>query len=249
MDYGKLTIDEIKKGYRLDKEASAYVCNYCNKKFQEGQVYSIGENFYVPEHAAADHIETEHGGNMNQLLYSDSKYNTLTDNQKELLSLFYADMSDSEIAKKLGLSASTIRHQKFTFREKAKQYKLFLAMFEHVFEDKPKNEESIIPIHNHATYYDDRYVITEEERTRILKTSFESLEPLRLKVFSSKEKKKVVIMTKIIEQFQLGKKYTEKEVNEILKPIYDDYALIRRFLIMYGFIERADDGSLYWLTQ
>ena len=228
---------------------SSDLCNYCDKAFHEGQVFSIGGNLYVPEHAAAKHIEVEHGGNVEQLLHSDTKYNTLTDNQKELLLLFYSDMSDSEIAKKLGISHSTVRHQKFTFREKAKQAKLYLAVFERVFEDKTKNEEAIIPIHNHAIYYDDRYVITEQEKKHILETSFESFKPLKLKIFSPKEKKKVVILIKIAEQFELGKKYTEKEVNQILKPIYDDYIAIRRYLIMYGFMERTKDGSIYWLTH
>lgn len=152
MDYGRLTLDEIKKGYRFDKETNAYVCNYCDKAFQEGQVFCINGNFYAPEYSAAKHIEVEHGGNVEQLLHSDTKYNTLTDNQKELLLLFYSDMSDSEIAKKLGVSHSTVRRQKFTFREKAKQAKLYLAVFEHVFEDKPKNKEAIIPIHNHTIW-------------------------------------------------------------------------------------------------
>jgi len=249
MDYNKLTLEEIKNGYRSDKEINAFVCNYCGKAFQEGQVFSIDGNFYVPELAAAKHIEAEHEGNVKQLLFSDTKYNTLTDNQKELLWLFYLNAADGEIAKRLGITASTVRRQKFTFREKAKQAKLYLAVFERVFEDKPKNEESIIPIHNNAAYYDDRYVITEKEKSHILETAFESFDPLILRVFSAKEKKKVVILSKITEQFQTGRTYTEKEVNQVLKPIFDDYALIRRYLIMYGFMDRAKDGSSYWVND
>ena len=249
MDYGRLTLEEIKQGYRIDEESNSYICNYCDKAFQEGQVFSIGENFYTPEHATIKHIEIEHGGNVKQLLFSDTKYNTLTDNQKELFSLFHSDVSDSDIAKKLNVSASTIRRQKFTFREKAKQAKLYLALFGHVFESKPKNEENFIPIHNNAIYYDDRYIITEQEKAHVLETFFESFEPLILKKFSPKEKKKVVILAKISEQFKHGKQYTEKEVNQILKPIYDDFISIRRYLIMYGFMERTDDGKSYWLVH
>ena len=247
MDYGSLTLDEIKKGYRFDKEMNTYVCNYCAKAFQEGQVYSIEDHLYVPEHAAAKHIEADHGGNIQQLLYSDTRYNTLTENQKELLSFFSLDIPDKEIAKKLGVSTSTIRRQKFTFREKAKQAKLYLAVFERVFEDKPTNEETIISVHNHAVHYDDRYLITEQEREHILATSFESLSPLKLKAFSPKEKKKVVILAKIAEQFMTGKTYSEKEINEILKPVFDDFTTIRRYLVMYGFMERTEDGASYWL--
>ena len=249
MDYAQFTVDEIKKGYRLNTAANAYVCNHCGKAFPQGQVFAIEENFYTPEYAAAKHIEAEHGGNFVQLLYADTKYNTLTDNQKELLSLFYANMPDGEIAKKLGVSASTVRHQKFMFREKAKQAKLYLAVFEGVFEDAPKNEEALVPIHNNAIYYDDRYVITEQEKAHILQTAFESLEPLKLKTFSPKEKKKVVILAKIAEQFAPGVQYTEKEVNQLIKPIYDDFPLIRRYLISYGFMQRTKDGSSYWLSH
>ena len=96
---------------------------------------------------------------------------------------------------------------------------------------------------------DDRYLITERERNHILETTFSSFEPLVLKNFSAKEKKKVVILTKIAEQFETGKSYTEKEVNQILRPIYEDYTTLRRYLIMYGFMERAKDGSSYWMTE
>ena len=92
-------------------------------------------------------------------------------------------------------------------------------------------------------------MITEQERRHILETSFSSLIPLVLKSFSPKEKKKVVILTKIAEQFEKGKIYNEKEVNQILQPIFDDYMSLRRYLIMYGFMERTQDGSKYWLTE
>lgn len=249
MDYGRLTLNEIKKGYRFDEEAEAYICVYCEKMFKKGQVFSIDSNYYLPEHAAAKHIDIEHGGSCLQLINSDTKYNLLTQNQKELLSLFYAGMPDRDIAKKLGVSASTIRRQRFTFREKAKQAKFYLAVFENVFEDKPANEETLVPIHDHAVYYDERYVITEQEKSHVLGTFFESLDPPRLKVFPPKEKYKVVILTKIAEQLELGKDYTEKELNEVIKTVFDDYVTIRRYLIMYGFMGRKQDGSSYWLLH
>ncbi len=249
MDYDKLTLTDLKSGYRFDATKSAYICNYCEKAFHSGQVFPMNNNHYLPEHATQKHIETEHSGNLSQLLNSDTKYNTLTDNQKELLTLFNSGMPDGDIAKKLGVSASTIRHQKFTFREKAKQAKLYLAIFENVFDDKPANEEAIVTIHNQAMYYDDRYVITEQEKSHVLENFFESTNPLKLKIFSAKEKNKVVILSKIAEQFEQGRQYSEKEVNTILKSIYDDSTTIRRYLIMYGFMDRANDGSSYRLTN
>jgi len=45
--------------------------------------------------------------------------------------------------------------------------------------------------------------------------------------------------------------YTEKQVNEIINEwhLFDDYAIIRRELIIKKFLGRNDDGSLYWLEN
>ena len=249
MDYGKLTVGEIKNGYRFADPPGAYVCVYCGESFNEGQVYSAGNGLYSPERAAARHAEDSHGDRAARLVSSDTKYNTLTENQKELLLLMNSGLTDAEIAKKTGVTPSTVRRHKFNFREKAKQAKLYLACFESVFEGRQADGEAIVPIHNRAKFYDDRYVTTESERAKILETSFASLDPPVLKNFPSKEKKKIVVLAKIAELFEPYKKYTEKEVSEIIKPVYEDYAVIRRFMVIYGFMEREGGGKNYWLTE
>lgn len=89
--------------------------------------------------------------------------------------------------------------------------------------------------------------VTPEEEEKILKSMFSSLEPLRLKVFSSKAKKKAVTVKRIADCFEKGKTYTELEVNGILKQIYpEDFSTLRRSLIELGFMERKSDGSAYW---
>lgn len=94
----------------------------------------------------------------------------------------------------------------------------------------------------------DDFEITPEEEEKILKNVFSSLEPLKLKVISSKAKKKAVIIKKIAGQFKKDKKYTEMEVNGILKQIYpEDFSTLRRSLIEMGFMDRKSDGSEYWL--
>ena len=47
--------------------------------------------------------------------------------------------------------------------------------------------------------------------------------------------------------FEKEKKYTEQEVSEILKNLYDDFATLRRYFIEYGFMARSKDGLQYWL--
>ena len=42
-----------------------------------------------------------------------------------------------------------------------------------------------------------------------------------------------------------GRTCSEREVNEILKPIYADYTTLRRALVDYHFMNR--DRGVYWL--
>jgi hypothetical protein len=94
----------------------------------------------------------------------------------------------------------------------------------------------------------EKFDITPEEEEKILRNVFSSLEPLKLKVISSKAKNKSVIFHKIAQQFEKDKKYTEMEINGILKQIYPaDFSTLRRSLIEMGYMERKSDGSEYWL--
>ena len=79
-------------------------------------------------------MEKEHGNMLNILTSFDKKYTGITENQKELLEMFHGGLSDGEIAKKTEVASATVRHQRFVFREKAKQAKLYLAIYEVVEE-------------------------------------------------------------------------------------------------------------------
>lgn len=244
LDY---TIEEIKSGYSFDKLNNKYICNICGREFFVGEIYKFNERYFDSSAAVTIHISSEHDTVFDQLINSENKYLGLTENHKRLLSLMNQGMSDNDIAKLLGVSSSTVRHQKFMFREKAKQAKMYLAVYELAL-DKKSVTDNLVDIHNSATMVDDRYITTLEESDKILKNAFISFSPLKLKLFSAKEKKKIVILKKIVEQFEAGKRYEEIEVNRILKDIYDDYPTLRRYLIEYGFMERTTDCKEYWLS-
>jgi hypothetical protein len=57
------------------------------------------------------------------------------------------------------------------------------------------------------------------------------------------------VLQEIADEFQRGQAYTEKEVNQILKAVNDDYVTVRRYLIEYGYLDRKPDGSQYWLKE
>lgn len=248
-----LTVEEIKAGYTFDSQQNRYICNICSKEFEKGEIFKIDDRYFDAEKMTRIHIEKEHADSLEFLMSQDKKYTGITENQKQLLSMIYSGMIDSEIAKKMGVAPATVRHQRFTFREKAKQAKLYLAIYELASQGNERNKDlaggkdEMIEIHNGAKMVDDRYFTTKSEEEKVLVSLFSSVEPLRLINFPAKEKKKIIVLRKITEQFETDKKYEEKELNTILKGIYDDFATIRRYLIEYGFMERTNDCKFYWV--
>jgi hypothetical protein len=248
-----LTLDEIKNGYTYDSHLDKYICNSCSREFENGEIFKVGDRYFDAEKMIKIHIQKEHAEVLGDLMSYDKKYTGVTENQKELLTMISSGMADSEIAKKMGVAPATIRHQRFTFREKAKQAKLYLAIYELAFQGMEKNKslqtskEDIIDVHKGAKMVDDRYFTTKTEEEQVLSIMFSSLEPLKLTTFPAKEKKKIVVLRKITEQFEKDKKYSEKELNAILKGVYEDFATIRRYLIEYGFMERTNDCKYYWV--
>lgn len=244
MDLEACSVDDLIDGYTIGGDF--YECALCGKKFSTDEVFPVEGKFYNAEKAVKLHVETAHPGRILDLISGESKYLSLTDKQKELFILFAQGRGDAEIAKTLKITASTVRHQRFVFKEKAKSAKLYLALWE-LTQRHAASSDKLIDIHGGAKMIDDRYVITEEENRKIIENVFLSESPLKLKVFSPKEKKKIVILRRIIKEFEKGRKYKEKEVNEILKSIYEDYATIRRYLYEYGYMERTRDCSEYWV--
>ena len=84
----------------------------------------------------------------------------------------------------------------------------------------------------------------ERERAKILKDFFAGE---RLKSIPAQRKKRVVILQHLVERFEPGRAYPEKEVNAILKTAHEDFATLRRELIDYGFMKR--DHGIYEVAQ
>ena len=68
----------------------------------------------------------------------------------------------------------------------------------------------------------------------------------RLKDFPSQQKKLQVILEYILQSFEPGQRYTEKQVNQILSQYSDDYASLRRDLVSFGYMDREGGGGDYW---
>ncbi|MDE3090159.1 MAG: metalloregulator ArsR/SmtB family transcription factor [Chloroflexota bacterium] len=66
----------------------------------------------------------------------------------------------------------------------------------------------------------------------------------RLKTIPSQLKKREVILRRLAEEFEIGKRYSERRVNEILKAFHTDYVTLRRELVNLKLLAR--DNGHYW---
>lgn len=73
----------------------------------------------------------------------------------------------------------------------------------------------------------------------------------RLTALPVKQGKKQLAIAYLAEKFEAGKRYSEKEVNALLKEwhTFGDPATLRRELYNRYFLNREPDGSAYWLEE
>jgi len=253
MDMAKLfwnaSLAEIKKGYVDDPPSEEYICLICGERFAKGRIYQSDTVLLEAEKAMQTHIKSAHSSTFEFLLGMDKKYTGLTEHQKMILTAFFQGLNDKEIAAQMeNGNTSTIRNQRFAFREKAKQAKIFLAIMELLEEHSAKGEQ-FIQVPRRVVMVDERFAITEQENAEIIKAYFKEGVDGPLSGFPKKEKRKIAILKQLIQRFDPQQKYSEKEVNVILKNAYEDYVTLRRYLIEYGFMDRNPDGSHYWVKN
>jgi DNA-binding transcriptional ArsR family regulator len=72
----------------------------------------------------------------------------------------------------------------------------------------------------------------------------------RATAWPTKRRDQLLLLEFLASKFDFDRDYTEKEVNAVLvehmHPIFKDYAIIRRELYNYRYLDRERDGSRYW---
>ncbi len=248
--FWEASIEDVKNGY-IDEE-DVYQCIICEKTFVKGQIYEIDGLLYDAKKAITLHITEKHGSTLDYLLGMNPSFTGISEVQRELLGWIASGKTDKEIAAKLGIAQSTVRNHRYRLREKEKQSRLFLAVMELIAmrTNKKSNdldETTLCDAPKTATMLDDRYNITDSEREKTLKTYMD--ENGAIKLFPPKAKKKIIILSEIVKHLSKDKSYSEKELYCFLKRLYDVHAGLRRALIEYGFLDRSDDGSHYWVKS
>lgn len=68
----------------------------------------------------------------------------------------------------------------------------------------------------------------------------------RLVAFPAQRKKEEAVLRYIVRVFEPGRRYSEREVNQILFQFNEDTARLRRDLVEFGLMEREGGGGAYW---
>ncbi|MFI6511825.1 DUF2087 domain-containing protein [Streptosporangium sp. NPDC050855] len=66
----------------------------------------------------------------------------------------------------------------------------------------------------------------------------------RLRAIPSKRDKQLVVLDYVVQVFEPGVRYSEKDVNVALRAFHDDYAALRRYLVDEGMLSR--ENNVYW---
>lgn len=70
-----------------------------------------------------------------------------------------------------------------------------------------------------------------------------------LKTIPAQRKKLDAVLRHIVKAFKVGKRYSEKQVNEILSTYHDDTASLRRELVGAKLMQREGGGGEYWRDE
>jgi hypothetical protein len=66
----------------------------------------------------------------------------------------------------------------------------------------------------------------------------------RIVSMPAKHRKRIVVLDYCAQRFEPGVRYSEADVNDALRRLHDDYAMLRRYLVDYGMLDR--EGGFYW---
>ncbi|MGW8956077.1 DUF2087 domain-containing protein [Paenibacillus sp. NPDC055715] len=157
-----------------------------------------------------------------------------------LLLLSRGEMHGQALAEKLNLSQPTVTHHASKLREAGL-----------IKERRDKNtvyftlNPKLIRQHAEATV---RFIFEKGEGEEEMSEVNETLEATVLRNFFSKDgklrqipsqyKKKLIVLQMLAEKLEPGRVYPERELNEWIKQYHEDFATIRRELIMHQFMYR-----------
>jgi predicted transcriptional regulator len=177
-------------------------------------------------------------------------FKALADSNRLKIVGLLADKSYSveELAALLQLKPSTVSHHLSKLSEaglvqsRAESYYSVYQLDKQMLEEKSRTmfsrtELSTVAAEVDVDAYDHKVIRDYSRRDGSLKT------------LPSQRKKLDAILRYVVKSFDVGIRYSEKNVNEILAKYHEDTATLRRELVGAGLMEREGGGGEYWRTE
>lgn len=153
--------------------------------------------------------------------------------------------SVEELAELLQLKASTVSHhlsrlsEAGLVRARSESYYNIYQLDRSVLDEKARtmfsqDELSSVAAEVDAGAYDKKVIKDYTRRDGSLKT------------LPSQRKKLEAILRYVVKAFDEGRRYSEKQVNQILARYHEDTATLRRELVGIGLMQREGGGGEYW---
>ena len=153
--------------------------------------------------------------------------------------------SVEELAELLKLKPSTVSHhlarlsEAGLVRARSESYYNVYQLDQSVLQEKARTmftqrELSNVAAEVDADAYDKKVIRDYSRRDGSLKT------------LPAQRKKLEAVLRYVVQAFEVGKRYSEKQVNEILAGYHADTATLRRELVGFGLMRREGGGGEYW---
>ncbi|KOP64801.1 ArsR family transcriptional regulator [Bacillus sp. FJAT-18019] len=170
---------------------------------------------------------------------------------KLLILLAEGELSGQELAEKIGVTPATITHHAAKLREasliqeRRDKNTIYFSLNDYFIKHSAAATEKLI--YHRVRQGEDSEHMQDNNlklKTSVLNNFF--TKDGKLKSIPAQLKKKLIVLTHMVSQLEVGRKYSEKEINEFIKGYHEDFATIRREFIMHHFMFR--DNGVYELN-
>ncbi|MFC5530948.1 metalloregulator ArsR/SmtB family transcription factor [Cohnella yongneupensis] len=160
-----------------------------------------------------------------------------------LVLLAGGEANGQALAEKLSVTPATITHHAAKLRsaslinERRDKNTIYFSLNDYFIRN---NASAIVDLIYRSTEEGASDMEGQHQRLResVLKNFFTSAG--KLKNVPVQLKKKLIVLEHLVSKLEKGRKYTEREINEFIKPFHEDFATLRREFIMHQYMFRED---------
>lgn len=153
------------------------------------------------------------------------------------------EASGQELADRLNLSQPTITHHAAKLRqasllnERRDKNTVYFTLNTYFMESFAQATQHFV--YNKIEKVENMEEKNEALRESVLRNFF--AKDGHLKQIPAQLKKKLIVLEYMVSKLDPARKYSEKEMNEFIKPFHEDFATLRRELIMHHFMYRENE--------